>query len=420
MNLNWKRIILLISFVAAVILFGFLLYYFFLRPALPGQPSANLNANAGPGVLPQAGVNGNIPVGGNINGGLAGQGNVNLGPPTEIPPSAISPAAVANGSLTATKALTTNRVYQATLGSDGSSAYYYDKTNGLFYQITPDGKSTPLTDTIFYNVEKVTWSPNREKAVLEYPDGANVIYDFKNKTQVTLPKHWKDFSFSPTNQQLVFKSIGTTGENSWLAVVNSDGTKAEKIERLGDKDQTVYTAWSPNSQIIAMYTGDKNFDQQYLYFIGLNNENFKATIIDGRGFSGQWSSKGDRLLYSVYSDATNYKPNLWIVAAQGETIGQNRKNLNLETWTDKCTFADNDNIYCAVPRSLPEGSGIFSNDLDAEPCDIYKIDLISGFKSKIAIPEGNHNIENISITNNGQFLYFTSKTDGKLYKINLK
>ncbi len=420
MPLNWKRIALVMAFIAAVIIFGYLLYFLFLKPAIPTTTEPGANVNVGPGVLPPAGVNVNIPTAGNVNGALPSGVNVNIGPPSAELPAAPSASAVAAGGLTETKALTTGRAYQPTLAADGNNAIYYDKTTGLFYRITPDGRSTPLSDEVFYEVENIAWAPSKEKAILEYPDGSNILYDFSTNQQITLPKHWQDFSFSPGSDQIVLKSMGDNVESRWLAVAKTDGSDAKKIEYLGDKDATVYPAWSPNNQIIAMFREDKDFDRQDLYFVGLNNENFKSTIVEGRGFQGQWSTNGDRLLYSVYSSNTDYKPSLWIVEAQGDNIGQNRRELKLETWADKCTFGDNDSVYCAVPRDLSTGAGIFASELDNSPCDLYKIDLKTGIKTKLAIPEGNHNIENVIVNNNGNYLYFTSKTDGKLYKINLR
>lgn len=417
MTLNWKKILLIIGFIAAVILIGYLLYFFFLKPAIP-PPLPNVNVP--PGVLPPVGVNVNIPVGVNIGILPTGVNVAVPGPPPAIPPTAPVVSPVATGGLTEIKPLTSVSGYGAVLGSDGSSVLYYDKISGLFYRLTPDGKQLPLTDQIFHQVEKITWAPNREKAILEYPDGANIIYDFKTKKQVTLPQHWKDFDFSPNSNQLVFKSMGLNEENRWLAVANTDGSQAEKIELLGNKDATVYPSWSPNTQIIAMFTEDKDFDRQNLYFVGLHGENFKSTTLEGRGLSGLWSTKGDRLLYSIYTSTSDFKPTLWVVSAQGESIGQNRRSLNLETWADKCSFANNDTVYCAVPKNLQEGAGIFYRELDNSPTDIYKIDLKTGFKSMIATPVGDHNIENLVISQDGRYLYFTSKTDGRLYQIKLK
>lgn len=420
MALNWKRILILIGFLLIVVLIGYLLYFFFLKPTIPLAPPTNVNIPAG--ILPPAGVNVNIPVGVNV-GVLPPGANVNIGVPSRpgpMPPGAVALSPIARGGLTETRSLTTTRGYGVTLGNDGSSILYYDKTTGQFFRLTADGRQLPLTDKIFYQVEKITWAPGKEKAVLEYPDGVNIVYDFKTKKQVTLPAHWKDFSFSPNNERLVFKSIGTDPENRFLAISKADGSEAEQIEPLGDKDATVYPAWSPNEQIIAMYTEGKDFDNQYLYFLGLNNENFKSVTINGRNFQGVWSPQGDRLLYSAYSSSNDFKPMLWIVSAQGENIGLNRRSLNLQTWANKCTFSNNDKIYCAVPQNLQEGAGIFYQQLDNSPTDVYEIDLSTGFKSMIATPQGDHNIENLVVSQDGRYLYFTSKTDGRLYQIQLK
>ncbi|HLC89698.1 MAG TPA: hypothetical protein VJG65_01935 [Patescibacteria group bacterium] len=422
MPLNWKRILLLIGFIASVFAIGYLLYFVFLRPALPPtEPIVNGNVNLEPGVLPSAGTNVNIPTAGNVNGALPGgvSGNVNLAPP-ELPSGSEAPQAIAAGGLTQISSLTKNRVSQPILASDGIDSYYYDKTSGLFYRLTADGRATPLTNQTFFEVQGITWSPNKQMAVLEYPDGANIVYNFSTNKQITLPQHWQDFSFAPTGEKLVFKSLGSSAENRWLAIANLDGSNAKKIEALGDKDATVYPLWSPNNQIVAMFTDDAGFDRQNLYFLGANGENFKSTLIEGRGFQGQWSTKGDRLLYSVYSSDSGYRPALWIVDATGDQIGENRRNLKIETWADKCSFAENDTIYCAVPQNLEEGAGIFANDLDNSPTNIYKIDLKTGFRSLIARPEGNPNIDQLYTSQDGRYLYFTAKTDGRLYKINLK
>lgn len=421
MKINWKRIGLLIGFIVAVFAIGYLLYFLFLRPdSAPTNTNTNVNANINGGGLPQAGGNTNIQVGG--GGGILQPGGdvTQPGPPDTSGPSSPIVSSVANGGLTRATALSNEPVYQATLSSDGNTVTYYNKSTGLFYRIGPDGKAVPISDQAFYEVDKATWSPDKEKAVIEYPDGANIVYDFSTGKQITLPKHWKDFSFSPGSNKIILKSIGLDEENRWIAIANTDGSQVYKLEHLGDKDATVYTDWSPNNQVVAVYTEDKSFDQQNLFFLGLNNENFQLSVVEGRGFEPKWSTAGDKLLYSVYSSQTDYKPTLWIVDAQGDQIGANRRSLKLETWADKCSFANNTEIYCAVPTSLQKGSGIFKNDTDTSPTDIYKIDLKTGFKTKIATPEGSHNIDNIIVSENGNQLYFTSKTDGRLYTIRLE
>jgi len=214
--------------------------------------------------------------------------------------------------------------------------------------------------------------------------------------------------------------MGEDPNNRWLAIVSEDGSKAMGVEELGDKDSTVYPMWSPNNQMVAMFTEGKDFDRQEVYFVGLNKENFKSTIVEGRGFVPKWAPTGDRLLYSVYSTQNELKPSLWIVDAEGDNIGNNRKRLNIETWADKCSFADPKTLYCAVPQKLEEGSGLFPELAKNTIDDLYRIDTQTGSKKKIAIPENNLTISNLIPSKDGRYLYFNDQASGRLHKINLK
>ncbi|MFA4833955.1 MAG: hypothetical protein WC619_03880, partial [Patescibacteria group bacterium] len=172
--------------------------------------------------------------------------------------------------------------------------------------------------------------------------------------------------------------------------------------------------------VIAMYTEGNDFDRQEVFFVGLNQENFKSTIVEGRGFQPQWSPKGDQLLYSVYSSNNDLKPMLWLVGAQGDNIGAGRKSLGLETWADKCTFASDTDLYCAVPRDLETGAGLFPELAENTPDRLYQIDMATGLKKLVAIPDGDYNMSDLIISEDGRNLYFTDKTTQRINKINLK
>jgi len=143
-------------------------------------------------------------------------------------------------------------------------------------------------------------------------------------------------------------------------------------------------------------------------------------VIEGRGFQPQWSPEGDQLLYSVYSSKNDLKPMLWIVNAQGENIGTGRKSLNVETWAEKCTFANNSDLYCAVPEKLDEGAGLFPELAKNTTDRLYKIDTKTGLKKLIAIPDEKYNMSNLIISENGNNLYFTDETTKRIYKIQLQ
>jgi hypothetical protein len=407
---NYKKLILIFGFIAIVIFLGYLLYALFFKPATmpPEIKEPEITATTG---LPIA---------------ETGPGQIITPTTTKEFPEEITEgikekvSSIAQGGLTETTELNKASSLGAVLANNGADLQYYDQDSGQFYRINKYCEASILTYKIFHQVEKVTWSPNKDRAILEYPDGANVIYDFTTDKQITLPKHWQDFDFSPNGEQLVLKSMGLDPNNRWLAIANNDGSKVRAIESLGEKDDTVYPSWSPNNQSIAMYTEGVSFDRQEVFFVGLNNENFKSTIIEGRGFQPKWFPEEGRLLYSVYSSANDLKPNLWVVSAEGENIGLGRKNLNVETWAEKCAFANNQDLYCAVPEELEAGAGLFPEMAKNSSDRLYKIDTHTGLKKLIAIPDNDYNMSNLIISENGSCLYFTDEKTKRLHKIQLK
>jgi len=404
-----KKIILIIIFVIIVIGLGYGIYALFFKQTPPESPVIDQPIDTGiSGGLPSADI---------------GPGQIiDLTASEPLPTDADRPeiSQIARGGLTETTELNQSPSSGASLSRDGSNLQYYNQEDGKFYKIDSSGVITPLSDKIFNNVETIAWSPNKNKAILEYPDGANILYNFSDDKQITLPAHWKEFDFSPSGGKIVMKSIGLDPSNRWLAIANEDGSNTVPLEPIGLKDETIYPSWSPNNQVVAMYTEGVDFDRQEVFFLGLNNENFKSTVVEGRGFQPQWSPKGDKLLYSVYSSKNYLKPMLWAVNAQGDNIGQNRKSLNINTWADKCVFGNNIEIYCAVPTSIEEGAGLFP-ELAANTVDqLYKIDLNTGLKKLIATPNEDYNMSNLILADNDTYLYFTDTATQRIYKIQLK
>jgi Tol biopolymer transport system component len=248
----------------------------------------------------------------------------------------------------------------------------------------------------------------------------NLFDNIEKSKQVTLPKHWEDFNFSNNGDKLAMKSLGMDKDSRYLAIANSDGSGGKIIEYIGENDKRVYPSWSPNNQIVAMYTEGLDYDRQTVYFLGLNNENFKSTVIPGRGFQQQWSPNGDRLLYSVYYSENQMKPMLWIVDATGSQIGENRQMLNVQTWAEKCTFSGNSELYCAVPTSLDYGAGFLPSLADQIPDQIYKINTKTGAKQLVAVPDQDITISNLFVDASGNNLYFTNKNSGSINKIKLR
>jgi Tol biopolymer transport system component len=272
-----------------------------------------------------------------------------------------------------------------------------------------------LSDKIFKNASNVEWAPNKTKAVIEFSNQTKIVYDFNTDKQITLPSHWEDFTFSPDSKKLINKSLGTDSNNNWLVVSNSDGSQTKSLEKIEASNNSIIPYWSPNNQSVAMYTKSLDINKKEVIFIGEYGQSFKSIIVEGQDFQPQWSQNGEKLLYSVSSPKNGLKPNLWIVNANGDQTGTSRKNLGLETWAEKCVFVSNSEVYCAVPKYIENSSGIFSETAMVTSDDLYKINIETGQKTLIAIPDQNYNI-----SSNQSNLFFTDGSSEEIHKINLQ
>ena len=291
MSPNLRRTLLIIAFLAATIGIALLLYFVFFRSpdAVPTDQPQD------PTGLPTAGPGSPTTLDPSDPNFLPTDNQT----PTDTTP---TPDERATGGVTATRTLVPDNTQFSDL--NGQSVQYYLPSDGRFYRVTSNGTIAPLSDRQFPGVSNVVWSPNGSDAVLEFPDGANIVFNFNSQRQVTLPTHWEDFDFSTSGDNLAFKSNAVDPDNRWLGVSNADGTSAQAIEPLGENGDSVIVDWSPTKQIVAMRQVNTAKDEKQVYMVGLNGENFKAITAPGLGFQGQWTPTGEKLVFSV-SNAAN-------------------------------------------------------------------------------------------------------------------
>ncbi|HRH33284.1 MAG TPA: hypothetical protein PK720_04070 [bacterium] len=409
MNINYKKVGLISLFFLVTVFAAYLLYTFFFKTPTPQTPGAQTETPSITGNgLPQSNIGNNsteIPTGGQ----LPGQDSENPSNPTSPSNSTGTPNSLDN--------IIADQANFSSINQNGQ-IQFYNQVDNRFYTVDNQGKLVTLSNKQFFGVKQVTWSPNASRAILEYPDGNKIRYDFQTQSQVTLPKHWEDFAFSPAGEQIVAKSIGLDPDNRWLVVANDDGSKAKNIEPLGENADKVISSWSPNNQSIAFFIDGVDFNRKEVFFIGQNGENFKSTITEGRGFKPLWSPKGDELLYSVYSADNDYKPSLWVVGAQGDSIGANRRPLSLDTWADKCSFSQS-SLYCAVPVSLERGAGMFPKSAQSTQDLLYRINTLTGQKEIIPVSTS-ATINNLSFSPDGNYLYYIEGGTNRLRKVKIK
>lgn len=402
LNFNFRKILIAAGIVVAAIGIGFGIYItFFAAPkAAPPIVEAPPAGPAGAG-LPAAGL------------GAPGPPAAGEAPSPGLP--------VAKTIKTAN--LTFTEAKNITVSGDGMSAQYYDSETGLFYKINPDGSLSPLSKKTFFQVEKATWSADADKAVLEYPDGSNIVYDFGTGVQKTLPKHWTDFKFTEGGEKIVAKSLGSDPASQWLVITDASGANTKIISSLGENADLIDIAPSPDGQIVGFSkTGDPTTGAGYqeVYLIGANNENLRSLRVSGLNFQGAWSKEGDRILYNVSDVTSDLKPALYAVDGTGNNVGKNPIKINLNTWVDKCAIISGYKAYCAVPSNLDVGAGLNPAVALQSDDSFYFVDLKTGATSFIGAPDTSYSVSQISVSSDENYIYFTDRATGALHQMKIK
>ncbi len=382
------------------------LMYLVWRPE-PVEPPTNVNVTP-PGGFPAV----------NEGGPAPGTNEPGIGVPV-FPEASL----VADGGLTASPALTSGAALDPEVTSSGT-VRYYDAATCQFYEVDASGNRSRLAEATYCNVQDITWAGSKDKAVLEFPDGANIVYDFRTQKQYTLPQEMAEFSFSYDSSELAGKFLSDRTADNWIVAVNPDGSNLRGIEPMGDNADKVDVEWAPNNQVVALSrTGEAQgvFEQQVL-LIGFNDENYRALNVEGRGFTPKWTPDGQRILYSAYSDQTDYKPMLYLVDGSVDRVGSNHQTLNLSTWADKCTFAGSA-AYCAVPQELPAGAGFAREMAQGVPDTVWRIDYTTGSTTVVGSPVNERGegvtTGNLTVSGDGRFLYFTDDATGILRSMQL-
>jgi len=407
--MNFKKILVVIAFVAFVLAIAFALYWVFFRQAT--TVGTVEDGSFSPGSIP--GIASGTP------STVDPTDNNTVLPWQEYFDNEVSP--VANGGLTEVIKVTDNSVSGITNGNYGLQ--YYDQNDQKFYRINEQGEPVLMSDDKFYGVDNVTWENTGDKAILEYPDGRNILYNFKTGKQVTLPHEMQEFSFNGAANQIVAEWIGDHEDNNWLVTSNDDGSRLRLIEPIGDQAHNVQAGISPDNQVAALFREYVDDQRQEVYPLGFNKENLKSFVVSGAGFESKWSNDGESLIYNVYNKESNYNPTLWVTSGSTGELGDIKISLNMQTWAEKCTFSGGNNIICAVPQGLPRGSGLVPEIASEYRDNFYRVDMNTGAKTLLASPVGEggaYSAGNLFVSNDGATLYFTDVNTGILQSIRLR
>jgi len=296
---------------------------------------------------------------------------------------------------------------------------FFSQTNGELFEINLDGSNlqkipaTSLTDLI-----KIIWSPDNDKVVGIFKENEQIkkyFFDYKNNKSISLSQNLRWVTWSPDSNKIAYQYIDEIKGINVISVSEPDGSNWKNIFNTRIEDLIIN--W-PLEDKISIHPKPSGHAPGMIALINPITEFYEIVLSNIFGLSINWSSKGDKFIYSnTDSDGKNLKLYLW------NEKNKTSKELDFITLPEKCTFdQDGLNIFCAIPQKISLNA-VWPDDyymgIISTKDDLYKINLETNEKIKI-IASGDdqyYDAKELMISPNQDYLIFINKRDGKLYSV---
>jgi len=252
---------------------------------------------------------------------------------------------------------------------------------------------------LFYDFKGQLWQLNEAEEKTTLSSQAPI----ENLTEIIWPK-----VFSPDGKKIVYQ------KNNGLFTSDSSGKNQRTlISDLKLKD--IILKW-PNTNTLALISKPSGLLAGGLWFLDVRNLGIRK-IISNFGLEILFAPDGNSFIYS-YTDQNGKNP----VLAVYDKKGDQKIISNVSTLVDKCAFTkDLINIYCAVPKLWSDFAVLpddYYKNAFSTSDDIWKINTETGEKTLVLKYTGG--ISNLAVSSDENHIFFISKDNQFLYKLNLK
>lgn len=295
---------------------------------------------------------------------------------------------------------------------------YIERATGHVFESSPDGqKQGRVSGATIPGIFDSVWAFDGSSAVIKYREDENIrtaSVKFSGTTTqgVLMPASIKSIDFAPDRKRLAY----IAEVNGALVVIGADpdNTKQSELLRLPFADFEI--SW-PTNKILSFITRPSGEAEGYLFTHNIDTGVFLKVFGGELGLEALWSPSGKKALLSVF-DASVKRPQVSIL-----DIGTKKtEDLQTATLARKCAWhpTDENMIYCAIPSSiLPalypdawyKGEQAFNDSL-------WRINIVTLKKENVTnLPD--IDIEEISVSPDGEHFYFQDKKEGALWSYQL-
>jgi hypothetical protein len=303
------------------------------------------------------------------------------------------------------------------LNKKDDKIFFYKKDGGDLFSSDFDGKSQEkLSNITILGMTEALWSPERDRAAIFYLDEETIkgFLLIGTSSVAVLPTNIKSFSWSPRGSLLAY----LTEKNEELALTTTDlsGKNARTIFSTPILD--AHIAWA-DADTIAFQTAPSGLAEGFLFGYSRSSGNFSKILGPRIGLISLFSPDGKRILISTSSNGGKQ-----VALTIHNTSGTELFKTGLATIPQKCAWAGDERLYCAVPRGL-ERSVLWPDDYlrgELNTDDrIVLIDLKNKETRTVFSDDAyGFDMSNLVVTEDETHLFFVNRWDGTLWRLRLK
>lgn len=306
-----------------------------------------------------------------------------------------------------------------------STIRFIDMLTGHIYDADFNGENQQkLSNTTILNIFDASWGRGAKNAIIKFlsaGNGETNVYSAEfndgSTAGVFLPNNIKSAIASKTENKITYITREQEKEFIFTADIKNGGKK--QILSLPASDSII----SFNGRdSIGILTKPSAFSKGYLYLANANLENGSSKnlnkIAEGNGLNVLWSDDGEKIF--IFETADRQIQNR-IENLKDERIFY----LPVKTLPEKCAFSKlrKEIIFCAIPLNLAGGD--YPDDWYMGKVNfkdnLYEINYITSDLLAInqKIENENFDIENLFLSPEENYLFFTDKNDKRLWRIKI-
>jgi hypothetical protein len=404
--MNTRRLLIILSIIALLIIVGVGFYFIFSGSKTPASPTGT---QTGTGSLPNAGDQTN-----------AGSG----------------------GTTTTTSSTNTTLAKNfGVISTNPTLDYFVDAANtvtaiepdGTIIQVV-NGHAATISSIVMQNIINASFSYNGAKILVSFGDPTNPqtsVFDIAAKAWTPLKQGLLSPAWSPSDYRIAYLTNNTNGTESF-ATVDASKLNPAPILITGLHAQDLAVTWAAKNELV-FYTKPSSFVPGSAWLFDLQKTTLTPIALEAPGLALLWS--GPAFVRSIAAQAlefTSGASGLGGSLALMDQSGNITQRLRFLTLPSKCSFAvatstanpsSTPYLFCGVPRdqdifstsNLPDSYNqlsLYTSD------DIYRIGLQSGAVDTVFNDQTqNLDVSDVKFFNN--MLFFINRYDQKLYTISL-